>query len=115
MHEGVAISGTVGYLRAPIEQIPFRDIQHYLEKMQRYSSLMARRMYRNGRRFSVFKLLFHPLGAFVKRYVLRRGFADGLQGLLLAFFYAYYTFIKYAKLWECEENHRRNEHPKGSP
>ena len=33
-------------------------------------------------------------------FVLRAGFLDGMPGLILAGLYAYYTFIKYAKLWE---------------
>ena len=33
-------------------------------------------------------------------YVLRRGFLDGWPGLICAVMGSYYTFLKYAKLWE---------------
>jgi len=33
-------------------------------------------------------------------YGLRQGFRDGMPGLILSLLYAYYTFVKYAKLWE---------------
>jgi (heptosyl)LPS beta-1,4-glucosyltransferase len=33
-------------------------------------------------------------------YIRRAGFLDGRQGLILSGLYAYYTFMKYAKLWE---------------
>jgi hypothetical protein len=33
-------------------------------------------------------------------YVLRGGFLDGTPGFLLAGLYAYYVFIRAAKVWE---------------
>ena len=37
-------------------------------------------------------------------FLLRRGFLDGMPGLILSGLYAYYTFLKYAKFWELEKN-----------
>ena len=105
VHEGFDVKGTVGYLKNPIEQYPFRDINHYLMKMDRYSSLMAQRLHQEGRRFSHHQLITHPFYTFVKMYGLRLGCLDGKVGLLLSMLYAYYTFIKYAKLWELQKSH----------
>ena len=35
-------------------------------------------------------------------YVGRKGCLDGVPGLILSGLYAYYTFIKYARLWELQ-------------
>ena len=37
-------------------------------------------------------------------YVLRTGFLDGIPGLILSGLYAYYTVMKYAKLWELSKD-----------
>jgi glycosyltransferase involved in cell wall biosynthesis len=100
VHEGFECDGPVGRLSQPVLQYPFRDIDHYIAKQDRYSDLMARRMAGQGRRFAVHQLVTHPLGSFLKMYLQRRGFLDGMPGLILSGLYAYYTFIKYAKLWE---------------
>ena len=52
------------------------------------------------RRFSSPQLVTHPLAAFAKMYVQRRGFLDGMPGLILSGLYGYYTVMKYAKFWE---------------
>ncbi len=83
-------------------QYPFRDVDHYLSKMDRYSDLMADRMARQGRRFHTHQLVTHSCFTFAKMYVARAGFLDGMPGLILSGLYAYYTFIKYAKFWEQE-------------
>jgi hypothetical protein len=37
-------------------------------------------------------------------YVFRGGIFDRKPGLILSILYAYYTFAKYAKLWEIQKN-----------
>ena len=46
------------------------------------------------------QLITHPAFTFFKMFILRRGFLDRKPGLILSGLYAYYTFVKYAKLWE---------------
>jgi glycosyltransferase involved in cell wall biosynthesis len=100
VHESFDCDGPVGFLQSPALQYPFRDIDHYVAKQDRYSDLMARRMVEQGRRFSSHQLITHPLGACLKMYVQRAGFLDGMPGLILSGLYGYYTFMKYAKFWE---------------
>lgn len=100
VHETFELDGKAGYLKEHVLQYPFRDIDHYLAKMDRYSELMATRMAQQGRKFRAHQLVTHPLFTFAKMYVGRAGFLDGMQGLILSGLYAYYTFIKYATFWE---------------
>jgi hypothetical protein len=57
-------------------------------------------MIREGRRVRAGELVSKPLGRFLSMYLLRRGFLDGRRGLLLASLYAYYVFMRSAKVWE---------------
>lgn len=107
VHEGFKILGKKGYLKNYIYQYPFDSLHQYLDKMERYSSLMAQRMLNEGRRFWPHQLIMNPMNAFFKRYFLRKGFIDGVHGLLMAGLYSYYTFLKYAKFWEVEKLHRQ--------
>ena len=52
-------------------------------------------------------MLIHPPARFLKMYVLKRGFRDGIPGAVAAGMGALYAFLKYAKLWELEEEGRR--------
>jgi len=100
VHEGFDLDGRAGYLKTHVLQYPFRDVNHYLIKMDRYSDLMARRMVQQGVQFRNHQLVTHPLYTFAKMYVGRLGILEGMPGLILAGLYAYYTFLKYARLWE---------------
>lgn len=104
VHESFELDGRLGHFSSYVEQYPFRNVDQYLMKMDRYSSLMAQEMNKRGRRFHVHQLVSHPAFTFIKMYLLRGGFLDGKPGLILSGLYAYYTFVKYAKLWEATRN-----------
>jgi hypothetical protein len=69
--------------------------------MNRYSALGAELAVAKGhRRFSVANILVRPTATFIYNYILRLGFLDGREGLLLHLYHAVYVSWKYAKAWE---------------
>ena len=61
--------------------------------------MVARQMHERGKRAHVWDLLFRPWLAFLKFYILKRGFLDGAFGLLIAQKAAVSAQLKYAALW----------------
>ncbi|GMV51251.1 MAG: hypothetical protein NBKEAIPA_02174 [Nitrospirae bacterium] len=108
VHESFDLDGRIGYLTQAALQFPFRNIDHFLLKQERYCDLMARRMVEQGRAFAWHQLLSHPCFTFFKMYVGRKGCLDGVPGLILSGLYAYYTFIKYARFWELQQTAARS-------
>ena len=51
--------------------------------------------------------MVNPVLRVLKFYVIKRGYREGRAGLIVAVAEGYYTFMKYAKLWEHEFNERR--------
>ena len=83
------------------------DLGRYLEKQNRYSSLAAAELHRQGRRAGLTELAFSPLVRFVKFYFLRLGCLDGLPGLVHISIGCMNSFMKYAKLIELHRNQGR--------
>ncbi len=108
VHEGYELNGNVGYLQANVEQMPFRNIEQFWTKMDRYTTLRAQAMQQEGYRFHAHQLVSHPLFTFLKMYIVRMGVLDRKPGLVLSMLYAYYTFVKYAKLWELQKETSRS-------
>ena len=57
-------------------------------------------MFEEGRRTGWWELALHPPAAFLRNYVLRGGFRDGVPGLIVSAMNARYVGLKFAKLWE---------------
>jgi hypothetical protein len=47
-------------------------------------------------------MIMRPLYRFFRDYILKRGFLDGIPGLIIVASTMYYVFMKHAKLWELE-------------
>jgi glycosyltransferase involved in cell wall biosynthesis len=102
VHESVAARGPVGRLSQDLQHYAYRDISHHYETMQKYTRLAALQMYDEGRRAGFFSLLLHPPAAFLRNYVLKAGFLDGIPGLIISAMNAHYVFLKFAKLWALQ-------------
>jgi glycosyltransferase involved in cell wall biosynthesis len=100
VHESVKADGTVADLRNELQHYAYRDLAHHFQTMDRYTTLAARQMFEEGRRAGYFDLALHPPAAFVRNYVLRGGFKDGIPGLIVSAMNARYVGLKFAKLWE---------------
>jgi hypothetical protein len=84
-------------LKSKLEHYTFKNIAHYLEKWDRYSSWSAQDHYNRGQKPSVFHFVFKPAFRFFRDYVLRR-FLDGLTGLIVCSLSSMGIFMRYLKL-----------------
>jgi glycosyltransferase involved in cell wall biosynthesis len=100
VHECFITSEKIGKLNGKLNHYTYKNIHHHIEKSNKYTSMMAEKMYKNGKRSTVFKILFNPFYQFIKSYFIRLGFLDGLVGYYAASTAAFYTFLKYKKLHE---------------
>ena len=100
VHENLLISGEVGTLRGHFEHYTERKIVDHFRKFNLYTTLAAREKGKVQPQVQWYHLLINPLVVFLKTYLLRKGFRDGIRGLIFAVFASMYTFVKYAKLWE---------------
>jgi len=100
VHADVIVDGRVGTIREHLLHDTYRSFAHYLEKFDRYSTLSANDLYKQGRKASWVNLTIRPLWRFFRMYVVRHGFLDGKHGLLLCTLAAFSVFMKYAKLWD---------------
>ena len=102
VHERFKCAGSVGYFKNPILQHPWPSLAVVLSKTDRYTTLMAERYFRDGRKAGFKQLALNPVGAFLKKYTVQQGFREGTTGFMVSALHAYYTFLKYAKLWELQ-------------
>jgi glycosyltransferase involved in cell wall biosynthesis len=97
VHESVKVDGHVGHLRSNLLHFTCSSLSEHVRSMDRYTTLAAQEIVSLGKEPSVGRLLFDPLWTFFRTYVLRLGFLDGTEGLIIAYMAAFYNFVKYSK------------------
>ena len=104
VHEKVVVAdGTTGTLDGDLLHDSAESLAGYLAKQNRYTSLAAEAAVAAGKRSGALRVALSPLVRFVKFYVLRRGFLDGLPGLVHVGIGCFNSFAKYAKMIEIQQ------------
>lgn len=80
LHRGIHVSGTEDRVRQDILHYSYRNLEHYFEKFDRYTTVEAERIVDQGRRPTGYDLVLKPLHRFIKTYVFKGGCLDGLPG-----------------------------------
>lgn len=80
----------------------FRDWESYLAKLDRYTTWGAEQDLRDGKRAGFVNVALRPAFRFVKQYLFRLGFLDGIPGVIAVYLAVYGVFLKYAKMWDLQ-------------
>lgn len=101
-HGRVGLTGRVDRLPGEMAHWSYRDLADQVERIQEFSRVQAASLRASGRRARAADLWLRPPARFLRAYVLKQGFRDGIPGFVIAFATAFHVFLKYAKLWELE-------------
>ena len=78
----------------------YDSLEQYLERMNRYTTLYAKRLLKDGYRFNWKDVLIKPSGEFFSRYFFGAGYKDGLHGLAVSLLQTFSELSVYLKVWE---------------
>ena len=101
-HGRVRLEGSVARLPGDLEHRSYRDLADQVARIQEFSDTQALAHARAGRRGVVRDMILRPPARFVRAYLLKQGFRDGVPGFVIAAATAFHVFLKYAKQWEIE-------------
>ena len=109
VHEAFITEGKIAKLQEEIFHYSYEDLADYLIKFNRYTSEGAREYFKRGKKSNIFWLVINPIFKFIRMYVFRLGFLDGIEGLLLAILSSNYTMVKYYKLLEMNRRDKNGD------
>ncbi len=110
VHESISVSGPVRDAKGVIFHDGLHSLSVMLEKNNRYSSLRAQEKFKKGKSASVLKLLLVFPVMFIKSYLIKRNFLNGVRGWIASLNNAFYAFMKEAKLYELKLNAKEDNH-----
>jgi glycosyltransferase involved in cell wall biosynthesis len=100
---------TQTFLKGDLLHYSFPSIDHHLDVVKKFTTIMARESFEKGKKANFLTLLINPFWKFVKSYVIRLGFLDGYYGFVVCAISAHATFIKYVKIKELQQNRKQVE------
>lgn len=104
VHEEVVVKGKVGELKNKKIHHQQDSVSDFLMSNDVYSSILSRKKFKEGIKFSIWMLFWDPVFEFSLRFIYKLGFLDGWRGFILAYLMAIYKVTFWVKIWELERD-----------
>lgn len=108
-HENLNVNGNIGELEGEILHYSYEDIPDQVKKLSSHAFTRAKFDYDFGKRATFYDILAKPPARFLKFYFVKKGFLEGSAGFIVAILESFYTYMKYARLWELERIDKQNK------
>ncbi len=99
VHQYYKTLGKVGELKNPILHYPHKNLRSFINHIDQWSELHAIANMEEGKRSTLTKIIFYPVGHFINNYIFKLGFLDGMHGLVFALVMASHSYLSWSKLF----------------
>ena len=103
-HDALKVSGKVEKLSGDIYHLSFDSIYDHFRTIDNFTRIGARQAHNRGKKECLLDITARPMFTFLKMYVFKLGFLDGVPGLIICVLSAFHTFTKYERLHELRKN-----------
>lgn len=110
-HDALKIDGDIGTIEEPFHHLGHPTIENFLTNMNKYTSQEASIIVKGGtggytkmtlKKLSLFNMIWLPIRIFIICYFIKRGYKDGIHGLIIATLFSVYYFVELAKVYELK-------------
>lgn len=98
IHEGIAVRAKTDRLKNHIIHYTYRNLYQMIEKVNIYSTLEAEENYEKNKPINKIEAVLKPISTFIRIFLIRKGYKDGLEGFYLSFCYSMVNFLSQLKL-----------------
>lgn len=107
VHPRVFIDGSCGHLTKDIIHYSYRDFHDFFASLNNQTTQEARKWFKEKRKIGFLKMYRKFLDRFLKSYLLKKGYKDGMLGFVVAYGSGLYQFMSYVKYREMVQNEKQ--------
>ena len=98
-HEKWDVRKPVGTLVNSLLHFPHKTLDNFLNEINFYSDIRAKELKNINNKVFFLTIIVYPFGKFLINYVFKKGFLDGIPGLIFAITMSFHSFLVRSKLW----------------
>ncbi|MFH0772255.1 MAG: glycosyltransferase family 2 protein [Candidatus Omnitrophota bacterium] len=100
VHPRVIYDGACGRLKGDIIHYSYENFGELIESLNGQTTKEAEKWITTKRKLSLVRALWRSVDRFWRSFVAKKGYRDGITGLMVAVNSGFYQFLSYAKYWE---------------
>lgn len=99
VHETLKIKGKIEVMDSYLMHYPHQTIREFIKEINLYTTIRSKELFEEGKKSNWLYIILYTKLKFFQNYIFKMGFLDGAEGLLLAFFMSFHSFLTRSKLW----------------
>ena len=103
VHEKLEVTGPLAHLQGDLLHHAFPDFEAFQSRNAHYAKIAAQELFEKKKPWSWKKAFLHPIWRFLRGYIFRLGFLDGVPGFLIAWQNAQTVFLRAAYHYELTQ------------
>lgn len=104
VHEVWEIKGETRQFSNPLFHYSHESILKFLTSINRYSDIISHEKVKNGTKVNLSDVILYPGGKFIQNYILKKGYRDGMPGLVIAVMMSFHSFLVRSKIYILTHN-----------
>ena len=108
VHEHPECSAPKKILEGVVDHYTYDSWHQWLEKADYYTTIWAEERYQKGKRTSLANAFIHAFVGGLRALIIKKAFFDGWMGIISCGQHAFYTMLKYVKLYELQVKNKEN-------
>ncbi len=109
IHEYPLFQSNPDKIHEPILHSPDFNPEHFLEKMNRYTTIEARDRVAQGQRTNAFRLITAFPAMFLKNYFYYGAYKDGVHGFIISLLEGISRVVRHIKIWRFSQELKTEE------
>ena len=106
VHPRVIYDGKCGRLKGDIIHYSYEDFSELIGSLNGQTTKEAQKWASTGRKMPLATALWRTFDRFYRSYVAKKGYRDGVVGLMVAVNGGFYQLLSYAKYWESNAKNK---------
>jgi len=106
IHAAPKVDGKIRRLASPFYHFGEVNIHTKVDKINHYSTGLVTDKVAKGKKASPWIMIFYPPFFFLRIFLFKRNYLNGWAGFIASATMAFYAFMKYAKLYEYEQQQK---------
>lgn len=99
VHEKWKVKGKIGKLNNSLKHFPHQRLEQFLTEINLYTDIRSKELFEKKIRANFVSIVAYPKAKFILNFFLKRGFLDGMPGLIFAIAMSFHSFLVRGKLW----------------
>lgn len=99
VHEKWVSDGPVGTLKNHLVHKPHPNMDKFISNISLYFPLHTQENSNEGKKSNIGKIVLFPLLKFIVYFIFRKGFLDGIPGLIYSINMSFHSFLSWSELW----------------